>query len=127
MKIINPFNTWLLAIMLLVYAIMSAGLGFKYPEYNHISLYFIPFIVAVLTGVTHHFLIKFATKKDPRDLINMIMASTGVKLLFYLIMIVVYAFNWPAYSKAFLYVFFSMYATCTFIEVRNLIQYMKKL
>ncbi len=126
MKFFNPFNTWLIAIMLVAYAVLSAALGFKYPEYNHISLYFIPFFVVALTIVAHHFLIKFASSKDPRDMINTIMAATGSKLLLYLILIVIYAFNWPAYSKPFLFVFFGMYIICTIIEIRALLKFMNK-
>lgn len=63
MKIFNSFNIIITAILIVAYVVMSVLLCYKFPQYNHISLYFIPFIVAAMTGITHHFLIKFAAKK----------------------------------------------------------------
>jgi len=100
-------------------------LGKNLVQYNFTSVYFlIPFIMAV-TIVLHLLLVK-ASKKAPIKFINNFMASSGIKLFVYFLIILAYIYFIKQDIILFLCAFLSLYFVFTILEISAILNYLKK-
>ena len=126
MKELKRFNLNLLIIAALSYLIMAILFFFVWPNQFHFSILFIPILLAGTTYVLHRKLI-ITSSDRPIKFINMFMAVTGIKLLVYLIVILLYVMFLTPYAIPFLAVFFPLYIVYTFIEISSLLKFLKTL
>jgi hypothetical protein len=84
----------------------------------------VPFVL-VITIVFHYYLLQ-AAKGEPKAFIGKFMASSGIKLMIYLAVIVFYVIWHPQNSTVFLTAFLISYIVFTFIEVVFILSHLKK-
>jgi hypothetical protein len=84
----------------------------------------IPFVM-IITIIFHSYLLQ-ASKNDPKTFIGKYIASSGLKLMIYLTVIVFYIVWYQYNSKIFLTTFLISYIVFTFIEVVFILSHLKK-
>jgi len=84
----------------------------------------IPFIM-VITLVFHFILMKAAVV-NPRNFVGKFVAFSGIKLMIYLIVILVYAFMVKKEIVIFMMSFLIMYLLYTTIEISAILKFLKK-
>jgi uncharacterized membrane protein len=84
----------------------------------------IPFIMLV-TILLHSILI-IASKNNPNKFINKFMASSGLKLMLYLVVIIIYVFFVKRDIILFICAFLSLYLMFTVLEISAIINHLKK-
>jgi len=102
---------------LLIFAIVPDGL------YTRAFPFLIPFFMAV-SLLVHYILLK-AVDKKPAKFINQFMLTTFLKLLFYLLVMVIYALTHREDAIRFVITYFILYALYAVFEVVNILEYNK--
>lgn len=126
MNEIKEFNRWILLITMLSYAIITGVFNFIFPEQFHWSLLVAPALLATVTILLHRKLL-LSSLGRPQRFINMFMAATGIKLMLYLFFILAYVLLYTDYAIPFIVIFFTLYITYTFLEIVNLLKFLKTL
>lgn len=93
--------------------------------YYHPVFWLNLFIIAVLTGVLHFFILKVSTEGHSRFSSRFIMIS-GIKMMIYLVFIVLFALFNPGHAKFFLITFLILYFIYTFFEVLLMLKFFNK-
>jgi hypothetical protein len=84
----------------------------------------VPFVM-IITIIFHSYLLQ-ASKSDPKTFVGKFIASSGLKLMIYLTVIVFYIVWYQYNSKVFLTAFLISYIVFTFIEVVFILIHLKK-
>jgi hypothetical protein len=96
-----------------------------FPSVHFNGIYFLAFVLFAVTVGFHTFLVK-ATESRPQSFINRFIALTGIKLLFYLFFILLYAFLFKQNAVPFLFSFLCGYFTYTVFEVISIMIFLQK-
>lgn len=126
MNEIKAFNRWLLLFTVITYAIMAVVFKFVLPEQFHMSLIAVPIVLAMVTMILHKKLIVSSTER-PQKFVNMFMAMTGIKLLLYLFIVLIYVMVFTEFAIPFIAIFFTVYILFASLEVNSLLKYLKTL
>ena len=126
MSEIKKFNLKVAVIALLSYLIMGLFFYLISPHLFHYSLLFIPVLLALVTSLLHRKLI-LSTHTRPQKFITIFMAITGIKLLSYLFLLLIYILLLTQYAIPFLMTFFILYVIYTFLEVFSILRFLKTL
>lgn len=86
--------------------------------------YQIVFFLVITLGM-HYFLLKSAKNKKKVKFISNFMLTTTVKLLAFLTIILIYAFQAPHDAVTFLITFFILYMLYTIFEIVSILKYIK--
>jgi len=124
MKEIKQFNKWVLQIAAICYLLIGVVFNYILPEEFHWSLLLVPAILATVTILLHRKLVLSSTER-PQKFINMFMAVTGIKLMLYLFIILAYVLLFTDSAIPFIVIFFVLYIAYTFLEIVNLLKYLK--
>lgn len=81
--------------------------------------------VYVVTVIFHIYLIKVSVKIG-QNFIGRFIGSSGVKMMIYLVVIVIYIFSNKSDARIFLVSFITAYVIFTILEVSSIIKYLKK-
>lgn len=110
--IVSGFLAWVLNISVL-------------SQHYFVGVYLcIPFIMLVTIAI-HLFLTK-VSKNEPKKFINRFMATSGIKLFLYLIVIAVYTLSVNRDNILFVIAFFFLYVIYTITEISVILNYLKK-
>jgi hypothetical protein len=109
-------------VLLMGTALVSA---FANNQLNTAPVYFVVPFVMIITIIFHSYLLQ-ATKGDAKAFIPKFMASSGIKLMLYLAVIVFYIVWYERDVKVFLTSFLISYIVFTFIEVVFILSHIKK-
>jgi len=126
MEELRGFNRKILLIAVLSYLLIAIVFYFIIPTQFHYSMLFVPVLLASVTYFLHKKLILTSSDR-PVKFINMFMAVTGIKLLTYLVVILIYVMLLTQYAIPFLGIFFPLYIIYTFIEISSLLRFLKTL
>ena len=88
-------------------------------------VYFVVPLVMIVTILFHYFLLQ-VSKGESKTFIGKFMASSGIKLMIYLTVIVVYVVSYQHNAKVFLTTFLISYFVFTVIEVLFILNHLKK-
>jgi len=124
MKEIKQFNKWVLQIAAICYLLIGVVFNYFLSEEFHWSLLLVPAILATVTILLHRKLVLSSTER-PQKFINMFMAVTGIKLMLYLFIILAYVLLFTDSAIPFIVIFFVLYIAYTFLEIVNLLKYLK--
>lgn len=113
-----------LAGIILVVGAWSLNSYFKNPLDITPVFFVVPFVM-VITALFHSYLIQ-AAKNDTKSFVNKYMASSGIKLMLYLTVIVLYIVGYHQNIKVFLISFLISYFVFTFIEIIFILSHIKK-
>jgi hypothetical protein len=94
-------------------------------EIDILPVYFIVPFVMIVTILFHAFLLH-ASKGDPKTFIGKFIASSGLKLMIYIAVIVMYVIVYNHNSTVFLSAFFISYIGFTIIEILFILNHLKK-
>jgi hypothetical protein len=95
------------------------------PEKSFTGVFFVIPFVMVITVVFHFVLMK-ASMVNPRNFVGKFVAFSGIKLMIYLIVILVYAFTIKSEIVIFLLSFLITYVLFTTIEISAILKFLKK-
>jgi len=125
----NPALKKFIGYCLLTGSVLIAGtLPLNYLTNKHLDLtpvYFVVPFVMVITIFFHFYLIQ-VSKGESKTFIGKFIASSGLKLMIYLAVIVVYIVSYPNNSKVFLTSFLISYFVYSVIEVLIILNQLKK-
>jgi L-asparagine transporter-like permease len=82
-------------------------------------------IVYLLTAAVHGFLL-YTHNREPQKFITKFMLTSGIKILLYLVMIIIYLLFFPENAAIFLLSFLSFYFLFTLFEVFSIHRTLKK-
>ncbi len=114
--------------LLFLFFIVAGGILFLFTPLSHFFSFslFIPLIlVYLLTTFIFNRLAKLGREKNNRFNYFFI-GSTGLKLIFYLLVIIIYLLINPENAIPFVSVFLIVYFSYTFLEVESLLKILKK-
>ena len=126
MKELKKFNYRIIAVAFITYLVMAVVFYFIIPTLFHFSLIAVPVLLVLVTSLLHRKLVHTGNER-PIKFINMFMAVTGIKLIVYLVIILLYVMLLTKYAIPFIVIFFSLYIVFTFIEIKGLLKYLKTL
>lgn len=86
--------------------------------------YTAPFIMIVT--ILFHFILLKATNANPKQFISKFLAASGLKMMIYLTVIVIFIFTNRFQAKVFLISFLACYSIYTFIEIYFILKFLKK-
>lgn len=92
-------------------------------EFN--TIYFAAPFVMIITAIFHAILIK-GIKTNSKIFINRFLGSSGLKMMLYLIIIILYIFVIQYQAKSFLISFLISYFIFTTIEIITILNFLKK-
>jgi hypothetical protein len=125
----NPALKKFIGYCLLTGSVLIVGtLSLNYLTVKHLDLtpvYFVVFFVMVITILFHLYLLR-VSKGDSKTFISKFMASSGLKLMIYLTVIVVYIVSYRLNAKVFLTSFLISYFVFSVIEVIFILTHLKK-
>lgn len=108
--------------------LIAAAIPLSYILHKHLDItpvyYVVPFIMAI-TIIFHYYLLQ-ASKGESKKFISKFMASSGIKLMIYLTVIVLFVLSYPKNITVFLVSFLISYFVFTFIEVVFILSHLKK-
>jgi len=93
--------------------------------YYQVILPFVLLFVFLLTTVIHAILLKTARKK-PKKLINRFLMLTGLKMMIYLLIMIIYLVISKQDSAPFLITFLIVYLVFSFFETLSILSYLKR-
>jgi len=123
---IKKFNIKIALITALSYVIIAVVFFGIIPQKFHYSLLIIPILLATVTALLHRKLI-LAGNKRPQKFITIFMAITGIKLLSYLFILLIYILLLTQYAIPFLLIFFVLYIIYTVVEIFSILKYLNTL
>lgn len=125
----NPALKKFIGYCLLTGSVLIAGtLPLNYLTEKNLDLtpvYFVVLFVMVITILFHLYLLQ-VSKGDSKTFISKFMASSGVKLMIYLAVIVIYIVSYRLNAKVFLTSFLISYFVFSVIEVIFILTHLKK-
>lgn len=93
--------------------------------YYQVILPFILLFVFLFTTVIHAILLKTARKK-PKKLVNRFLMLTGLKMIIYLLIMIIYLVISKQDSAPFLLTFLIVYLVFTIFEISSILSYLKR-
>ena len=117
------FSSVILGIILVLLSLAAQKI---FPEKSFGSIYFIVPFVLMVTNAFHYSLMK-ASLTTPRSFVGKFMAFSGVKLLLYMIVLLLYAFFVKQEVVSFLLLFFLTYILYTILEIASILKFLKKI
>lgn len=93
--------------------------------YYQVILPFVLLFVFLFTTVIHAILLKTARKK-PKKLINRFLMLTGLKMMIYLLIMIIYLVISKQDSAPFLITFLIVYLVFSFFETLSILSYLKR-
>jgi phosphatidylserine synthase len=100
-------------------------LSLSYKQYNFTGVYLLIPAIMLITIIVHVLLVE-ASKKSPIKFINKFLASSGIKLFLYFIIILAYIYFIKRDIVLFLCAFLSLYLVFTILEISAILNYLKK-
>jgi len=113
----------LIACIVLIIGALPLSL-FTSKQIDITPVFFVVPFVMILTIIFHSYLLQ-VFKGDNKTFIGKFMASSGVKLMIYLTVIVFYVVSYKYNSTVFLTIFLISYIVFTFIEVVFILSHLK--
>lgn len=110
----------------IVLVLLSIAAQKVFPDKSFHSIYFIVPFVLMVTNAFHFSLMK-ASLTAPRSFVGKFMAFSGVKLLLYMIVLLLYAFFVKQEVVSFLLLFFLTYILYTILEIASILKFLKKI
>lgn len=109
----------------IILAIISFILYYLLPQklFTPTLPYLFPFFISV--GLLVHYFLLRAMEKKPARFITFFMAAVFLKMVFYLIVMVLYAFSFKEDAVRFMITYFILYVCYTVFEVIELMSFMK--
>lgn len=93
--------------------------------YYQVILPFVLLFIFLFTTVIHAILLKTARKK-PKKLVNRFLMLTGLKMIIYLLIMIIYLVISKQDSAPFLLTFFIVYLVFTIFEISSILSYLKR-
>jgi len=93
--------------------------------YYQVILPFVLLFVFLFTTVIHAILLK-TTRKKPKKLINRFLMLTGLKMMIYLLIMIIYLVISKQDSAPFLITFLIVYLVFSFFETLSILSYLKR-
>ncbi len=117
------------SILLFLLTVVLTLIGFlvmKYfaADYYYSGFLFLPFLLFVITLGVHRYLI-IASQGDNKKFTYKFLGATGIKMLAYLILIVIYLLLDREHAVPFLICFLILYVLYSFFEVLSVLKYLK--
>jgi hypothetical protein len=104
---------------------MAWILSLSYKEHYFTGVYMLIPAIMFITIIVHVLLVE-ASKKSPIKFINKFLASSGIKLFLYFLIILAYIFFIKLDIVLFLCAFLSLYLVFTILEISAILNYLKK-
>ena len=105
--------------------LIAWALSLNYKQYNFTGIYMLIPAVMLITVIVHVLLVE-ASKKSPIKFINKFLASSGIKLFLYFLIILAYIYFVKHDIVLFLCAFLSLYMVFTILEISAILNYLKK-
>lgn len=115
-------------LILFLFFLLAGSIMFLYTPLSEFFSYsfFIPlFLILFVTTFIYNRLVKLSKEKNNRFNYFFI-GSTGLKLIFYLLVIIIYLLMNPGNAIPFVSVFLVIYFSYTFLEIASLLKILKK-
>lgn len=93
--------------------------------YYQVILPFVLLFIFLFTTVIHAMLLKTARKK-PKKLVNRFLMLTGLKMMIYLLIMIIYLVISKQDSAPFLLTFLIVYLVFTIFEISSILSYLKR-
>ncbi len=100
-------------------------LSLNYKQYSFTGVYMLIPAIMFITIIVHVLLVE-ASKKSPIKFINKFLASSGIKLFLYFLIILAYIYFIKRDIVLFLCAFLSLYLVFTILEISAILDYLKK-